>query len=466
MKKAFSAIGDFIKTPAGVIITTDIVWHSIVWAAGIPINFIASGVVFVVDLLAAFYLVDRLTYFYAQFVLPVKTPKQRQELYARVRSIESGRGPTMFVKNGRVIKHEGEAEKRGPGVIFLDTASALVLRTETEIRDTVGPGVKFTRGNEFVAGSVDLRAQWQFIGPLSTEHLFLKPAPITTPQQYNELQMRRQQTSGLTRDGFEISPTISIKFRIKRPVELVATETGVTSRYGYDPEAVRNAVTKEIVKLGTAKKSATRMEWKRLPAHLVVNLWREYIRKFKLSDLFTSDASVSGLQTIEDMINKRLKKERVVILDDTGIPTGEWVPSMEWRQLDQRGLEVLEVRIHNLMFDPVMEEQIIQQWKTEWLNIAKKEEAQIKEMASLAETAARAEAGKNFARIAAQMLSTVRENARRNPFTTLQMLIQPLRDFLIAESGPGNETETELRKLEDIWKWLLDNNPNQSQGNG
>ena len=120
------------------------------------------------------------------------------------------------------------------------------------------------------------------------------------------------------------------------------------------------------------------MEWNKLPAHLVVNLWREYVRKFKLEDLFTH-GEISGLQTIEDMINNRLRQSHVVALDDTGVPTGEWLDSLEYKQLQSRGLEIMEVRIHNVLFEPAIEMQMIQQWSAEWMNIAKKEESLLKE---------------------------------------------------------------------------------------
>ena len=48
---------------------------------------------------------------------------------------------------------------------------------------------------------------------------------------------------------------------------------------------------------------------------------------------------------------------------------------------------------------------------------------------------------------------------QENPFKTLQLLIQPLKEFILNESAAGNDMETELRKLDEIWKWLLDNNP-------
>jgi hypothetical protein len=168
---------------------------------------------------------------------------------------------------------------------------------------------------------------------------------------------------------------------------------------------------------------------------------------------------VSGLQVIEDMINKRVKQSDVVALDDTGIQTGEWLESLEFKQLQSRGLEIMEVRIHNIIFDPVLEEQTIQQWSTEWMNIAKKEENHLKEKEALIETASREEASKSFARIASRQFSGKPTMPQQNPFKTLQLLIQPLKEFLLNESGANTATETELRKLDEIWKWLLDNNP-------
>ena len=465
MRKIFSGIGSFLQTPVGVILTTNVIWNIVVWAAKIPFSYIVSGVVLALDIFAAFYLRDKLIYFFSQFVLPIQNPKHRREIAARVSNFESGsRGPALFVKNGRVILHEGETGKRGAGVILLDTASALVLRTDTEIKDTVGPGIKFTSGNEYIAGSVDLRSQWQFIGPLASDQPFLNPASGPSKAS-NE---RRQQTSGMTRDGFEISPTISIKFSIKRPVEKKPSESGVTSQYGYDEEAVRNAITREVIQLGTTDNTKVRMEWTKLPSHLVVNIWREYIRKFKLSELFTS-TGISGLQTIEDMINKRVKQSDVVALDDTGIPTGEWLESLEFKQLESRGLEIMEVRIHNVLFEQEIENQIISQWSTEWMNLAKKEENQLKEKEALIETASRDEASKSFAKIASRQFSGKPTLPQQNPFKTLQLLIQPLKEYILFESSANTDMEKELRKLDDIWKWLLDNNPDaprNQQGGG
>jgi hypothetical protein len=454
----------FLQSPVGIVLTINAVWLIVVWLANIPFNYLVSILLIVADIFIAFYLLDRLVYFFSQFVLPVQNPKYRKAIYARVKNFETGaRGPALFIKNGRVIKHEGEVDKHGPGVIVLDTASAAVLRTDTEIKDTVGPGVVFTKSykhngefhNEYIAGSVDLRSQWQFIGPVASDPPLQNPAP---PDPKDEIQFRRKQTSGLTRDGFEVVPSISIKFSIKRPLEKKPSESGVTSYYGFDADSVRNAITREVVLLGTTDKNKARMEWNKLPAHLVVNIWREYIRKFKLADLFTN-RGVSGLQIIEEKINKRVKKSHFEGLDDTGNGTGEWLESLEFKQLQSHGLEITEVRIHNVLFDAEMEKQTVEQWSTEWLKLAKKEEAYLKEKETLIETAARNEASKTFARIVSKQFSGKPSKPQQNPFKTLQLLIQPLKEFILSESNANHDMEEELRKLDDIWKWLLDNNP-------
>jgi hypothetical protein len=441
MKNFFSQIGAFLQTPPGVIIVTNAVWHIVVWAMGINFSYITSVILLGVDVVVAYYLLDRLIFFFSQFILPIQNPKHRKEIYKRVKDFETGkRGPALFIKNGRIIMHEDEMNKRGPGLIVLDTASAAVLRTDTEIKDTIGPGVKFTKGNEYIAGSVDLRPQWQYIGPTVDSE---------------------QQTNGTTRDGFEISATISIKFSVRRPKVKKPTESGVTSQYGYDEEAVRNAITREVIQRSGDEKTV--MKWNTLPAYLVVSIWREYVRKFKLNELLVSNENIeSGLQIIERMINKRVRQDKVEALDDTGMQTNDWTTSLEFKQLQERGLEVTEVRIHNVHFDSAMEEQIISQWNPDGIKLLRKEEKYLKEKEALMETAAREDASKYFARTISNSFSEP-AGARQNPFKILHLLIKPLKEYILDQSSANSDMEVRLRKLDEIWKWLLDHGTEMSR---
>ena len=441
------ATGNFLQTPIGIILTLNAIWYVVMWIAGIPINWIISLILIVVEIGVAFFLLDRLVYFYSQFVLPIQNPKHRREIYNRIRVFEKGeRGPTLFVKNGKVIMHEGEDEKRGPGLIVLDTASALVLRTDSEIKDTAGPGIKFTKPHEYIAGSVDLRAQLQFIGPLPDDQ-FNSDSP--------KARARQETTSGLTRDGFAVAPSVSIKFSIKKPVNKnIPTESGVISGYGYDETAVRNAITHEIMSLDSHG-NPVRMEWNKLPAHLVVNLWREYVRKFKLSDLFAMGTPRNGLQIIEAMINKRMANPEAVELDDTGISTNKTQKSLEFQQLQERGLEIMEVHINNIFFDNTLEDKVIDQWRADWQINAQNEEKQLKEIESLIDAFAREDASKKFATTSASQYAKVPSS--RNPFVALQLLIKPIKEELVSGNYEQSEVGDTMRKLESVWKWVLDN---------
>jgi hypothetical protein len=460
MRKAFTAIGEFLQTPVGVIVSSNVVLLIALFVLKINsmYTYAALGILLIVDVAAASFIRERVIYFFSQFVLPVQNPKDRQEIYRRVITIESGRGPAFFIKNGRVIMHEGEQEKRGPGTILLDTASAAVLRTDTEIKATIGPGITFMDSKEYIAGSVDLRAQLQVIGPYARDYPFFNSA-------WGSEETGNEQTVGQTRDGFDVSPTISIKFRIKRPVDNQPSEGGVMSRYGFDPDAVRNAITREVIQLDASQNNKSRMEWNMLPEHLVVNLWREYIRKFKLGDLFLPNGEVSKLQTIEDMINKRVKQPNVIGFDDMGDPTTEWVESIEYKQLESRGLEVLYVRIHNILFDENMERQTIENWNAEWLSNAKKEAAQLKRMEALIGSVSREEASKQLAKLITKQFSAKPTLPQQNPFKTLQLLIQPIKELALTEST-SEAMEEEARKLDEVWKWLLDNNPDGGSPKG
>src|SRR5512140_351186 len=76
--------------------------------------------------------------FFAQFVLPVRTFGDRQKIFNRLIIYLTGmHGPAMFIENGVIKEHSGERLKKGPGVLWLDSASAAVTRTPVSLRQTI-----------------------------------------------------------------------------------------------------------------------------------------------------------------------------------------------------------------------------------------------------------------------------------------------------------------------------------------
>ena len=252
--------------------------------------------------------------FFAQFVLPVRTFRDRWKIFSRLLTrLSGGHGPALFIENGIIKEHSGERLKKGPGVVWLDSASAAVTRTPVAIRQTMGPGIYFIEANEYIAGTIDLHIQAHSIGPKETDRPFDEKSEYQNVEEYNQVQDRRKQVSALTRDGIEVIPRITVTFRVDTGFPR-AGEPG--SRFGYrrgvtlgakvrermDQDAIRRAILGEgINPMADPDSPRHRVAWNQLPVLLAVDVWREYAAKFTLDELFlpTQVVPPSAPQPIE-----------------------------------------------------------------------------------------------------------------------------------------------------------------------
>jgi hypothetical protein len=239
--------------------------------------------------------------FFSQFVLPVNKFRDRQRIFDRLfRHLFGSHGPALFIENGDIKEHSGERLKRGPGVVWLDSASAAVTRTAVAVKKTIGPGVHFTEANEYIdkAGTLDLHTQSQKVGPKDGEKPFDEKKEDQSQEQYDDIQKRRRQVSALSRDGIELVPDISVTFRVNTGFPS-RDEAG--SRFGYrtgttpeaklqeseDQEVIRKALLGEGVNPNLDPESSLhRVAWNRLPVMIAVDVWREYASKFTLDEIF------------------------------------------------------------------------------------------------------------------------------------------------------------------------------------
>ena len=222
--------------------------------------------------------------FFAQFVLPVQTFEERQQIFDRLLGYMFGsRGPAIFIRNGQAIEREGESERSGPGVLWLDSASAVVTHTNVSFRNTFGPGVHFTAGGEKIAATVGLHTQSQGIGPRENDRPF--DAQGNTPEEeYKEIQRRRMMTTAWTRDGIEVVPNISVTFKIDAD-PVVGDRPG--SHFGYREESVSRAIINQAINPSARPNSADyNVAWNELPAYLAADLWREFMGHYRLTQLF------------------------------------------------------------------------------------------------------------------------------------------------------------------------------------
>jgi hypothetical protein len=243
--------------------------------------------------------------FFAQFVLPVRTFSDRQKIFNRLFSNFFGsHGPAIFIRNGQLIKREGEERKTGTGVLWLDSASGAVTRTPVAIQQTIGPGVHFLRHGEYIAGTVDLHIQLQSLGPKEQDQPFEGKKEEQTPEEFHQIQERRKQVSAWTRDGIEVIPNITVLFRVDtgfpkegHPGSRFGYRTGIRKKDRENEEKDREAIRKAILGEGVNSSAEAgaprhRVAWNQLPALLAVDVWREYVSKFTLDELFQPDQLV------------------------------------------------------------------------------------------------------------------------------------------------------------------------------
>jgi hypothetical protein len=224
--------------------------------------------------------------FYAQFILPVRTIDDRSKIIQRLnRYLSKSHGPAIFIKDGRIVEKEGEHNRRAAGVIWIDSASAAVTRTAGAYKQVLGPGVHFTDDGEYLARWLDLHTQVQSLGPYESDLPFEKLPDNASAEhraKFEGVQARRSAVSALTRDGIEIVPNINVVFRLDAKPAIIGKPG---SRFGYDEIAVFKAISKEGIDPG-AKEDDRRVAWNQIPALIAVDLWREYLAKFTLNQLF------------------------------------------------------------------------------------------------------------------------------------------------------------------------------------
>lgn len=488
--------------------------------------------------------------FFAQFVLPVRTFHDRQKIFERlVTYLTGGHGPALFIENGQIKEHSGERLKQGPGVLWLDSASAAVTRTPVSIMQTIGPGVHFIRRGEYIAGTVDLHTQFQNVGPKETDDPFAAKKESQTQEEWDQIQDRRKQVSALTRDGIEVIPNITILFRVNTGYP---KERQPGSRFGYrtgvrrsdrlneakDKDAIQRAILAEGINPNAVPDSPRhRVAWNELPAALAVDVWREYAAKFTLDQLFqptqlvppppaptvqpTEDEidplsqpiQVSGsrdnmqdgmtrmvrelnvmmsrainflegnkqgkgrrnvtppsfsdqtgvkkelqkrtaLQVITEMVKARLTQEEVDILDDHGGRGQGTSPSAEYRLLQERGLQVLNVSIGGLRFNSEIESTIIRNWSATWMNNAKMESEQVERKRSLVESNGQEKAIRQYADFLSKDLTQKKPVGIKE---TLKTLLLRTRMLIINNHQLRQRMTDEQQDLENIIRWIEGN---------
>ncbi|GAP15198.1 protein containg SPFH domain [Longilinea arvoryzae] len=393
--------------------------------------------------------------FFSQFTLPVKTIHERLEVFRRLLLYPLGmHGPAISIVDGEIQKRKGEELRTGPGVILLDTASAAVLKRPTRFVRAIGPGVVFTKRGEFVSPDsvVDLHLHKQTIGPSPNNPIspFAEKGKKETAAEYQTRQRDRNDTRALTRDGIEIVSTISVYFRLE------ANLGEGNTQFGFRPSSIEKAILGQNIDLNLPIDAADRIRrWDWLPAYLAADVWREFLSKFTLDELFQRSANQNGaMKTILNVVRSRLTSERTPILNNFGAETDENEESREYQLLKKRGIQVTRVEIYNLMLPDEIETQLVRRWNTTWLNRARKDRILVDHQRDYVVQQGQEDAHIRVAESASQPFAALQADELLSGREVLKRLLRGNMDQCERDSSLHSLTADEINQLQELIDWV------------
>ncbi len=268
---------------------------------------------------------DRVDDVVSQFVLPVYSPEEREKARDHFKRHAGGKTSRAFwVQHGKIVASEGEAKERTAGVMLVDSASAVVLRTDLEITNAVGPGVTFLNANEY---------------PVGDDH----PEALDLRKQYRLL----KDVTASTRDGVEVTADIGVTFMVdggerRQPRDW---QDPTIPPYAFEPKnAKRTFYARPYADAGESR-------WDHLPGVLAADVWREALKRADFNALFSAEANTSNLLSeLQLEVANRLHYKRRN-------------SSHEKEVLAECGIAVLDVHLFNLRLPTEIETGMIEQWK-------------------------------------------------------------------------------------------------------
>jgi hypothetical protein len=357
---------------------------------------------------------------------------QRSRIGRLLAYFSGAHGAAVFVENGEVRGRPGETGRRGVGVLWLDTASAAVPRSATSFRPAVGPGVHFLSWGEYIHQAVDLHTLTSTLGPGNQDDPFGIKADHPD---YEAVMERRRETSALTRDGIEVVVEIGLDFGISSSDE---SKSSQLTPFGFSPENVEKYVTRNVSREVVGK--------------MVVDIWRDYIRRIRLDQLFeTPEGSERARhQVIAQMVNDRLSKPVVDYLDEYGrLLQGRQVDSMEYKQVQEMGIGV-KASMRRLFFAPEVEEQLLTEWTTNWRKNAERERDQVEQVRGQRGQLGLHKAVKQFAANASQDMGIDPANKAK----AVELLTHATLHGILRDAALQRHLTTERNSLSDIIAWM------------
>lgn len=388
-------------------------------------------------------------FFFAQFTLPLSDNKKRLGAFVRLFYYVLGSaGPAVRVENGKIKERKGEAGRSGPGVVLMDTASAGMIRQPAAFKEAIGPGVAFTEHRESLAATVDLHRVKETAGPQEQEDPFAPQLPDETDAKFQARQKRRFATQGLTGNGIEVVPRITIIVRLDNDLGVGGTP------YGYNPDSVTKAIKNTPVDAQAAEAGVRDIKIAALPLQLAADIWKECISRSTLEELFNFQPGQSTLlQRIVAEMRSRLTEASYYRYDAAGNQAGQRIGSKEYSILKDRGVRVVAVSIPYLKMRKEIEDRLVQLWLSSWMMRARREQDFVEQTRSQQIELGKRRALHDFANGVSKMLGAQNPALRLTGEQVLRQLLRGTLTNLNKDPAVQRHALDEIDQLKELLEW-------------
>lgn len=254
----------------------------------------------------------------------------------------------------------------------------------------------------------------------------------------------------MTRDGIEIVSTITVYFRLD------STPGEGNTQFGYRPSSVEKAILGQNIDLNYPIDAANRnRRWDWLPVRLAADVWRELLGKYTLDELFQQKINQTSTMTaMLKVIRTRLMEAQAPTLNDFGMESGNLEESREFKLLRKRGIHVTRLEIYNLQMPDEVENQLVQRWKTTWLERARKDRLLVDQQRDLVIRKGQEDAYIRVAEGASQTFKTLAPDEKFTGKELLKRLIRGNQDLCQQDSALHSLTVNEINQLQELLDWV------------
>ena len=173
----------------------------------------------------------------------------------------------------------------------------------------------------------------------------------------------------------------------------------------------------------------------------------------------------TGLEIIRRMVTERFTYPKVDKLDEVGYFTGEKVVSREYQLVTNMGIQVFVISLSDLCFPPSIEERLVQQWISTWLDRAEQERIRVERLRSYAQLEGEKQAILAFADAAVSDLDQSLERVSNKSSTTdprlsfdlktsLELLLSGTHKLSIRDTTLQNMLNNQEKELQKLLEWV------------